>query len=124
MSKTILALEPNPTFPGDVEVAVPGQSEPASLELTFAYKNNDDYNDWLARVQQAGAEWAASKTEKAKKKALDGITTLMMEIVKGWSLPDEFNETNLTTLLRNYPLAGPAIIKEYGANLAEGRRKN
>jgi hypothetical protein len=27
-------------------------------------------------------------------------------------------------LLRNYPLAGPSIIREYSTNLSEGRRKN
>lgn len=120
MPKTILALEPSPTFAGDVKIAVPGALEPASLELVFNYKNNDEYNDWLQRVRTAGEAWEADRNTET----LDAICGLMLEVVAGWNLPDAFNVVNLATLLRNYPMSGPAIIREYGDNLAQGRRKN
>ncbi|AKJ41476.1 phage tail assembly chaperone [Pragia fontium] len=97
-------LIPSPTFKADVKIPYAGGKEG---ELTFTFKHKP--MDELAALES--------------KEDLLNID-LMMEIIAGWALPDEFNRENMEVLLNNYPQAGIAITKEYHSQILGLRIKN
>lgn len=56
----------------------------------------------------------------------DGIKDheFIMELAKGWDLEEEFNQENVTTLVRYYPGAAVALTSTYLQALAGQRVKN
>ena len=103
----MLKITPDPKFTADVKISVPGQEEPAVVQLTFKY---------LSRT--AMAEWH----ETAKDKAL---ADALAEIVLDWSGFDaKFTAKALSQFLDNYPAAGMEILSAYSRQLFESRVKN
>ena len=97
-------LKPNPTFKADVTIPVPGD-EPGIVTFTFKHRPIKELAD----------------LEKVEGKH---ISQFLLEITEGWALSDEFNQSNVETLLDNYPRAGEAIMKAYYAELLGNREKN
>ncbi len=100
-------LDPNPTFWQSVRITVPGEQEPASIELQFVHKSVEDLRAWI---------------DDAKEKN-DGAT--IRTIVRGWRGVDaEFSEDAIARLIRNYPAAASEIFEQYLRALTESRTKN
>jgi len=103
----MLKLNPNPTFEAEVRITVPGEAEPQTVTLTFAYKAKSEL-----------AEYLKGMVGKTDAQALQGV-------VVGWSGVDtEFSAEALATLLDNYHAAPGEIIEGYIKALAESRAKN
>ena len=103
----MLKLNPNPTFDAEVRITVPGQVEPESVTLTFAYKSRSELSEYL--------------------KGMSGQTDLeaLQGVVVGWSGIDaEFSKDALASLIDNYHAAAGDIIAGYVKALAESRAKN
>lgn len=98
-------LDPNPTFKAKVSIPVPG-SRPADVEFEFRHFTRDDY----------AAIFSGDSTPTDKE--------LILKIVKGWELEDEFNADNLDRLLQNYQGAASAIVGKFANELIPARLGN
>lgn len=114
----MLKLNPNPTFSDEVEITVPGQKEPGTINLTFRYRSRAEYADLL--------DWMGEKEDKAGKVVTPGktVSEAFPEFVIGWDLPEEFNSENVAIFLNNYPAAYGEIFAAYTRLLFESRIKN
>lgn len=102
-TKFKLAVEP--TFKAKVSIPVPGgKAEP--VEFTFNYFTRDDYI----------ALFSASPAPSDKE--------LIMRIVSGWELSDEFNDDNVDQLLQAYQKAAGAIVSKFVEELGPARLGN
>lgn len=103
MAKFKLVAEP--TFKCNVFIPRAGQ-EDGQIELTFKHYSADK----LAKLED----------EVKDKQIID----LVMKIVQGWSLDEEFNQENMQILLNNYPAAWRAITDTYYKEMLGQREKN
>lgn len=103
MAKFKLVAEP--TFKCNVFIPRAGQ-EDGQIELTFNH-------------------YSADKLTKLEDEVKDKqIIDLVMKIVQGWSLDEEFNQENMQILLNNYPAAWRAITDTYYKEMLGQREKN
>ncbi|EMK1731250.1 hypothetical protein V8N76_004556 [Salmonella enterica] len=98
------SLVPAPTFKADVRIPRPGE-EDGIVTFQFAHKSIKE----LAAIESLEGRSA---------------TDFLLEIVKGWALPDPFTPENLDVLQDNYPSATKAIITTYYTELLGNREKN
>lgn len=100
-------LNPNPTFNAKVQLSVPGQDKPVSVEIEYKH---------LSRPQI--------------KKYFDGLegktdAEALSEIILGWKGIDaEYDSDTLQALLDNYPTSGGELFEAFRKELMEARRKN
>lgn len=106
----MIKLNPNPEFQDGVNITVPGQKEPGTIQLTFKYRGRDEYKEWLESLSGGGSE---KSTDEA-----------FLEFVTGWGLEEEFNRENVGIFLNNYPMSYAEIFKAYSKLLFESRVKN
>lgn len=100
-------LTPDPTFTAPVDIHVPGQADPARVEIEFRR---------LTRTGIAALMQSIPGRE-------DG--DVIAEIVAGWSGVDApFSAQALATLVDNYPAAALAIYETFLSENGEARRKN
>ena len=100
-------LIPDPTFTEDIELTVPGQIKTGTLKITFKYKTEDELEEFTNRVEGKP------------------FNEVLPEIMVGWSgIPQEYNEENLTTLLKHYPMGGFEIYQAYFMLIKGTRVKN
>lgn len=100
-----LKLQPNPTFKCKVDIPVPGVG---GVETVFEFKHRG--------LNELDRLWADNVDNPDPK--------LAEALVVGWELEDEFNISNLRTLLDNYPGAAHALIAAYSEELVTARRGN
>lgn len=114
----MLKLNPNPTFADEVEITVPGQKEPGTLNLTFKYRNRKEYGEFLASLEE--------KKDEDGNVVVPGktVSEALPEFVLGWDLPEEFNAENVAIFLNNYPAAYGEIFAAYSRLIFESRLKN
>lgn len=114
----MLKLNPNPTFSDEVEITVPGQKEPGTLNLTFKYRNRKEYGEFLASLEE--------KKDEDGNVVVPGktVSEALPEFVLGWDLPEEFNAENVAIFLNNYPAAYGEIFAAYSRLIFESRLKN
>lgn len=107
----MLTLNPAPTFKGTARITVPGQDQPAEIQLTWKHKTRDEYDAWLAS--------AASFADKG------GDAPFLAEVIADWSGIDQaFSLDALRTLLAVYPAAGGELLAAYQTDLLASRAKN
>ena len=107
----MLKIIPDPTFKTPVQVTVPGQAKPETLNVTFRYMSR----------QSALAFFTAAAKDKTSD--LDCLKNLITDW-DGFDGPFPFTEENLKTLLDNYPAAGFDLLTGYRRQLFESRIKN
>lgn len=101
-----LKLKPDPTFPGKVDVHVPGGA-PGNIVFTFKHRTRSEL---------------VSLTKKIKDMKDD--VELIKAIATGWDLEDEFNDKNIRTLIEEYIDFPNAAFIEYCKELTGSRSKN
>ena len=100
-------LKPNPTFWTKADLSVPGEPEPAQIEVQFRHKSIPEINDYFARLP--------GRTD----------ADALGEIIAGWrGVDDQFNDDSLAALLANYPASARELFEAYRRELLESRRKN
>lgn len=105
-------LQPNPTFWATVSIPVPGEKEPAKIEILFRHKTRTGVDGFIKAARENTNE-------------TDGDVELLAGIINDWKGPDgEFSRENLTALLENYPASARAITRAYISSLLEGCQKN
>jgi hypothetical protein len=105
----MFSLNPKPVFWVPVRLTVPGEPEPATLELQFAHMATDQLKSWV---------------DDAKERATNDADTIRT-IVRDWRGVDaEFSEAALAQLVRNYPASAAEIFEQYLRALTESRTKN
>ncbi|MBZ0106145.1 MAG: phage tail assembly chaperone [Sulfuricella denitrificans] len=100
-------LTPKPTFWAKVEISIPGQTKPASIEVEFKHLGRDGF--------------------KAFFEGLEGKTDAeaLGDVVVGWKgVEDEFNMENFELLLNNYPTAPMAFFETFRKESLEAKTKN
>lgn len=98
-------LDPDPTFDLDIPIPVPGNGFP-KVRFTCRYRDMDGYESLMNDIDKK------SHTE------------VVFLIATGWNLDVEFNEENVTKLVRNYMGATAAILEAYAKELMKVREKN
>lgn len=114
----MLKINPDPTFSHVVEITVPGQTEPGTLNLTFKYRGRKDYADWIDTLSEK-----KDKKGKTKQKGKT-VSEAFPEFVLDWELDEEFSSENFEIFLNNYPAAYGEIFSEYSKLLLLSRIKN
>lgn len=105
-------IVPNPTFKANINLTVPGQEEPAVVEVEFRHKGRAALKAWL--------ENAAGKTD----------ADLLDEVIVSLPLADEdgkdvpYTVKRLQQMLDNYPAAAREFTEGYVFALTESRAKN
>lgn len=107
----MLKLNLDPSFTADVQVTVPGQTEPGTVKLTLKYMNRSNYLLFLDSL----------KEKKGKTVPQDQA---LLDFVLGWDLAEEFNLENVKIFLDNYPCAFHDIFQQYSQLLMNSRIKN
>ncbi len=92
MAKLTLALAP--TFKAHVQIPVPGKRA-ASVEFTFKARTREDFFAWLE--SQAGRD----------------DVDVLMDIICGWDLEDEFSRETVSQLVQFYIGSAKAISDTY-----------
>lgn len=100
-------LQPNPTFIAKVDLSIPGEEKPQTIDVEFRHMSRKEI--------KAHSERNASKTD----------VEALGEIIVGWKGVDaEFSAETLGQLLDNYPLAAGELFAAFSRELFEARRKN
>lgn len=100
---TSFVLTPDPTFKANVHIPRAGKEDGI---VTFTFKH-----------------FPMDELSELEKENLSG-KGFLKEIITDWALPDEYNEANLTILLKNYPAALGAIIAKFYDEIMGIREKN
>lgn len=107
----MLTLNPAPTFKGTARITVPGQEQPAEIQLTWKHKTREQYDAWMAS--------AASFADQG------GDAAFLAEVIADWASVDQvFSLGALGTLLAVYPAAGHELLAAYQTDLLASRAKN
>lgn len=100
-------LQPNPTFFAKVDLSVPGESKPQSVEIEFRHMTCKELNSRAERI--------------AKQTNFEALS----EIIVGWKGIDApFSGESLEALIDNYPMAAGELFSAFNRELFEARRKN
>jgi hypothetical protein len=109
----MIKLTPNPTFPVDIELPVPGEAEPGKLTLHVRWMSRTDRQAWFEAAKQ--------------KEDADALH----EVLAGWEGPvDEsgapvpYTLDALKALLNNYEKVTDRVVKAIAQGYREGRVKN
>lgn len=101
-----LKLNPNPTFIASLKVRQPGGAV-EEIELEMRHRDSDALNELMAK--------AKSRPERE----------VVADIVVGWrGMEVEFSQSNLDTLLKNYPGLASLILGDYVVELMNARAGN
>lgn len=105
----MLKLIPNPTFIAPVDISVPGQAQPAQIEVEFKYMKRKQAGDWFARLQSEPTDDASA----------------LAEVIVSWKWVDiDYSQDALAELLENYPSAARDIFMAFSRELTESKVKN
>ncbi|MEW6314634.1 MAG: phage tail assembly chaperone [Pseudomonadota bacterium] len=107
----MLKLTPNPTFKAQIALTVPGQPDPAQIEIEFKHQTRADLQRWLAR-------------DVALEDALNEVIVSWDGVTDGNGRPLSYSADTLAMLLSNYPASGGELLNSYLRELTESRRKN
>lgn len=100
-------IKPDPKFSADVQLTVPGQAEPAKVNMTFKYKTRDQLVEFGERIKDIPVEDAVA------------------EIVEDWSGVDaKCTKENIKLLVGSYIPSGMEILTAYHRELHQSRVKN
>ena len=101
-------INPAPTFTVPVEITVPGESQKASLTVTFKHLGK--------KARKQYFEERLGKEDDAE---------ILSGIIVGWEGADTpYSREALESLLDNYELAATEIMHAYGAALMGAAEKN
>lgn len=114
----MLKLKLDPTFEAEVQVTIPGQSEPGTLPITFKYRPRDEHHKWIESIQER--KDAKGKVVAAGKSFVEAFH----DYAVGWGLPEEFTKENIDIFFQNYPAADKEIFTQYVKLLFGSRIKN
>lgn len=116
----LLRIVPNPTFWAPVRITVPGQDQPALIELQFRHLGKQALRSWVESGRVPNADGSVPTDAQ-----------WLGQVVVGWSGPvDEagapaaFTPTVFAAVLDAYATAGREIYDAYLAALSESRAKN
>lgn len=103
----MLKLNPDPQFTADIQLTEPGKQDPATVKITFRYKNRDEVVDFGERVKGIPVDQA------------------LQEIIVDWQGIDaDCTPENIKVLCGNYMQAGLEILTGYYKELSISRVKN
>jgi len=94
MSKIKFKLVPDPTFEWPVPIPVAG-AKPVPVTFIFKHRDRDAYKAFIENLSEMDDE------------------TIIQSLAVGWELEDEFNDENISKLLKNYHGAARAVLNEY-----------
>lgn len=100
-----LSLTAAPTFVSTVLIPVPGKKA-VPVEFTFKGRTRDEFSEFL--------DAAAGRDD----------TDMIMDMVCGWELEDEFGPESVEKLVQNYVGSARAITDKYLAEVTRGRLGN
>lgn len=103
-----IKLQPDPTFKAKADIAVPG-GVPVGVTFTFKYRTRQEMERFL---------------KSANENEFDDDVKLIMAMVTGWELADDFTEENVRTLVDSYISAPVSIFEAYCRELTGVRSKN
>lgn len=110
-----LKLQPDPTFWCKVPIRIPGQDEPAILEIEYKHRDKLQFEEFTKVNNE-------SKVNDAK---------AFMNLAKSWKLPtadgqgvEPFTEEVIAKFLSNYQGAGRAVANKYVEELMQVRLGN
>lgn len=116
----LLRIVPNPTFWAPVRITVPGQAQPAQIELQFRHLG-----------KQALRGWVESGRTPNPDGSLPTDVQWLGQVVADWRGPvdeggraETFAPAAFAAVLDAYATAGPEIYSAYLAALSESRAKN
>lgn len=100
-------LQPNPTFRAPVDISVPGEAEPARIEIEFRHLGR--------KAVEAYFREAAGQPD------VEGLAG----IIVGWDGVDTpYSPEALGQLLDAYPASALEIVEAFRGELLEAKRKN
>ncbi|ENA37413.1 hypothetical protein HMPREF1487_04331 [Pseudomonas sp. HPB0071] len=105
MSKVLFKLDPNPTFDAIVPIPLHGGGS-ANVKMKFKHRPKAELQQFI---------------EATKESLLDD---LIIEMVVGWDLEDEFTPENIKRLTENYGGSGLLVYKTYINELTQASRLN
>lgn len=102
-------LTPNPTFQAEVKFNN-AEGEEVGLTFTFKHKGRKALGEFFDKLSSEDENRSDSE--------------VVVDIVAGWNLEEEFTPENIELFFDNYPMAALPIITTYRKALIEGRAKN
>ena len=109
----MIKLIPNPTFKARVPFSIPGEEQPAVIEIEFAH-----------RAPPALVAWWQSAKDRP-------VAEAMADVVKGWTgVIDEsgaevpYSADTLAQFIGNSSTRGQELLRAYLRELTESRLKN
>ncbi len=124
-----IRLNPDPTFPAEVQIPVPGREEPAVAQFTFRTLDAERLNHLLI-VMGFGKKRRLRRLAEYFRLAwrlrrLPNMVDLLGEFVADWSGFDlPYSRDALKKLLITFPGVGFSIINSYLENREQARLKN
>lgn len=100
-----LSLTAAPTFTSVVLIPVQGK-KPVPVEFTFRARNRDQFSELVENLAGRPNE------------------DVMMDILVGWELEDEFNRESVERLLQNYIGSAKAILDKYFSEMTGAKLGN
>ena len=103
----MLRLTPNPTFRATAAISIPGEAQPARIEVEYRHLGREALADYFKRLEG--------------RSDLDALA----EIIAGWSGVDApFSAAALADLLDAYPTAAMALFDAFRRECLEAKAKN
>lgn len=106
MAKLKLLPVAKPTFTKTVKIPVPGSNATAELDLRFRWRTRDQIREWI--------ESLGEKSNPA----------IIMEMLDGWELEDQFTEEVVAKFDQDFPGACSAIYTTYLSELSGAKAGN
>jgi hypothetical protein len=124
-----IRLNPDPTFPADVQIHVPGREEPAVAKFTFRTMDAARFHSLLI-VMGFGSKgrWrrlVAYFRLAWRLRRLPSMVDLLGELIHSWDGFDlPYSRDALKKLLMTFPGVGSSITSAYLENREQARIKN
>lgn len=116
----LLRIVPKPTFTAEVNITVPGEEKPATIELVFKHQGRQALRAWVDAGRTPGPDGSPPSDAQ-----------WLGQVVAGWAGPVDaagqpvpFTPAALASVLDAYPAAAREIYNAYLAALSESRAKN
>ena len=100
-----LSLTASPTFVATVQIPIPGKRA-IGVEFTFKGRTKSEFTNFL--------ETATGRDD----------ADVLMDIISGWELEDEFSRENVERLMESYPGSSRVIIEKYVQEVTGARVGN
>ncbi|MBF5006008.1 phage tail assembly chaperone [Diaphorobacter caeni] len=126
MAKSLKSFAPAPIFDAKAQITVPGK--PAqSLGVRFKFHDRKAMRD-LGRDVDALSKDSRSEDGPLSDEQYDELTgkqvDLLMRVMDGWELEDEFNRDNLIAFLDTFTMGFGELITAFFRSHSEAKAKN